>query len=115
MDGRRRRKQQPEKKQQTTNPQSRIRELKKDIETFENQVNLMLEHNPTTSMDGTCVACGRVAGNDYHELSCQHWLCCVCHRHRIHNKLPDCPRCQPSPLYRGDSSSSSSLEDAKTI
>lgn len=103
MDGRRKNKLSEKK-----GPQTKIKELKKDIATLETQMSRLLEHVPSTSMDNLCVVCEEVVRHEYHDLACQHVLCPACYD----KKQPHpCPRCQPT--YSEDSSSSS--EDGKMI
>lgn len=110
MDGQRRKKQPPEKKKKE--PFIQIKELKKDIATLETQVNRLLEHVPSTSMDNLCVVCEEVVRHEYHDLVCQHVICPACYDK---NHPHPCPQCQP--LYQTTSSEegSSSSEDGKMI
>jgi hypothetical protein len=129
MEGRRRRKQetqqqpQPQtptdKKKNLKNPQTNIKELKKDIETFETKVNLLLENVQVGSMEGVvCIVCQNlITTAEYHDLPCQHILCETCVQD--HTQCPQCFHGQPSrpadafchARHAGSSSSSSSSDD----
>lgn len=124
MDGRRR-KQQPsssvaEKKHNLKNQQTKIKELKKDIETFETEVNLLLEHvQACGSIDNICILCqNHILTSEYHDLPCQHVLCETCVHDQVKNQHSiQCPQCSqqqphPSPFsYLRPTGSSSSSED----
>ena len=119
MEGRRRKQQQqppPEKKNNFKNPQSNIKELKKDIETFETQVNLLLEHVQAGFMDGVfCVMCGNhIKTSEYYDLPCQHILCETCFHEQTKNHCPSgCPQCsqEKPPFFHVRPTDSSSSSD----
>lgn len=106
MDGWRRNKQPSSEKK---GPQTKIKELKKDIVTLETQVNRLLENVPSTSMDNLCMVCEEVVRHEYHDLACHHVLCKACYDK---NQAQPCPKCQPmfQTTYSEDGSSS---EDGK--
>lgn len=122
MDGRRRKQQPPTEKKNNNvrNPQTKIKELKKDIETFETEVNLLLEHVPA-SIDNICIVCQNpiLTAAEYHDLPCQHVLCETCGHDQVKNHLPvQCPQCSqqqshPSVFsYLRPTDNSSSSEDS---
>ena len=117
MDGRRRKKQQPPPpKKISKNPQTKIKELKKDIETFETEVNHLLEHVQVGSIDSICIVCENpIRTTEYHDLPCQHVLCETCAHDQITNHHPiRCPKCsqQQNPFFVVRSLDSSSSEDS---
>lgn len=116
MDGRRRKQQPLAEKKNVKNPQTKIKELKKDIETLETEVNMLLEHVPAGSIDGMCIVCKNPIKplSEYHDLPCQHFLCEICVQNQIKNdRLVHCPQCShQSPFFPVRSiDSSSSSED----
>lgn len=121
MDGRRRNPKPFTEKKILKNPQTKIKELKKDIETFETEVNRLLEDVVEAgSMDNLCIECQNpIRTAEQHDLPCQHVLCETCFLNQIKNhRLLHCPQCshhQPhqSPFfYIHSRNSSSSSEDS---
>lgn len=114
MDGRRR-KQQPVLKKMTQNPQTKIKELRKDIESLESEVNLLLEHVQVASIDSLCVVCKQpITTTEYHDMPCQHVICEDCGNTLIKkHRTINCPLClQEQHLFHMRSThSSSSSED----
>lgn len=84
----------------------KIKELRQQVETFQEQVNKLLQSIPEgTENNGMCVECEQYA-SDCYELSCHHFLCHFCHSYQLkHKKTTTCPLCQ------GYIHSSSSSED----
>jgi len=114
MDGRRKKQQPVEKKQKTNNPQTKIKELKKDIETLESEVNLLLEHVHVASIDSLCIVCKKPITTEYHDLSCPHVICEPCGNDLLKkHRAVHCPVClQEQHLFHMRSThSSSSSED----
>lgn len=111
MDGRRRKKQ--PQKQNLKNPQTKIKELKRDIETFETEVNLLLEHVPAASIDMICIVCQKTNMTDYHNLYCEHVICETCGNDQIRKHVSvHCPKCcQEKDIFHVRSMESSSSED----
>lgn len=83
----------------------KIKNLKSDLEHFQEQLDKLLESVPENmENNGMCVGCEQYA--DCYELPCHHLLCHSCHQYQNkHKKVVTCPLCQ------GYIHSSSSSED----
>lgn len=102
MDERRRRK---TKKEPRKTPQTKIKELKKDIDAFQIEVDNLLKNVPATLADAnTCAVCGNPT-TDINDMACQHAICRTCADNQMTPFV--CPLCEPATFHRFDSSSSS--------
>lgn len=93
----------------------KIKELKKDIEVFQTEVeNLLRDVSSNIPLDNICVLCNK--NNGCRDLPCQHIICLLCHQHHMkNNSMITCPVCQYTHYQGGmvhgfDSFSSSSDE-----
>jgi len=98
------------KKQAWKTPQIKIKKLKKDIETFETEVENLLK-NVQTTPDSNCVVCKKTI--ECEDLPCQHPICHPCYNNQRRNRdNVYCPICQKNYFnIRFDSISSSSSEE----
>lgn len=91
------------KKEPRKTPQTRIKELRKDIDAFQTEVDNMLKSVSTiVQQDNTCEICHNTI-TEYEDLICQHVICRSCFDA---NRSTRCPICENN-LERFDSSSSS--------
>jgi hypothetical protein len=92
------------KKEPRKTPQMKIKELKKDIDAFQSEVDNLLKNVSKTLTESTiCVVCEKTT-TEHEDLICQHVICPACY-----DKSVVCPICIHTPfhLHRFDSSSSS--------
>lgn len=92
----------------------KIKELKKDIETFQKEVDVLLRDVPDISPNNLCIFCNKNVG--CRDLPCHHILCLVCYQHHMKRKgLIICSVCQQRHYvgiaHNSDSFSSSSTDE----
>lgn len=99
------------KKQTWRTPQTKIKKLKKDIETLQSEVENLLKHVQPISDNICCIVCKKIV--ECEELPCQHAICQSCYNNQIKNRdSVYCPICQKTYFnIRFDSISSSSSEE----
>lgn len=99
---------QQKRKQQ---PHVQIKELKKQLDTFQLEVENLLRDVPST--DNLCILCNNRDSKGHYDLPCQHVLCFSCQKQY---RKRDCPQCHPhnkkaqkQPIEKDTSSSSEEL------
>jgi len=94
------------------NPQHKFKQLRKDIESFQTEVNVLLDNVKPSTRDNLCVLCQK--HEDCEELPCQHVICHACFNQQMKEKHSvECPLCRQTHFHmfsRFDSSSSSDTE-----
>lgn len=92
----------------------KIKELKRDIEAFQTEVDVLLRDVPDISLDNLCIFCNKNVG--CRELPCHHNLCIVCYQNHVKkNGIIICSVCQQIHYmfiaHNSDSFSSSSTDE----
>lgn len=91
----------------------KIKELKKDIELFQCELdNLLKKVSSNTNQDDNilCVLCDKNIAK--HKLPCQHDVCFSCQQNHIKNKsIITCPTCQEKHYHSRVNSFSSSSDE----
>lgn len=89
----------------------KIKELKKDIEIFQSELEDLLRNVPaSTNQDNICVFCDKNIAT--YKLPCQHDICTPCQQnHRKNKAITICPVCRQTHHHRVYSSDSFSSDE----
>lgn len=97
---------QQKRKQQ---PQVQIKELKKQLDTFQLEVENLLRDVP--SSENLCILCNNRDSKGHCDLPCQHVLCYSCQKQYRKRNCPQCNQHQHQQQQLIDKDTSSSSEE----